>query len=108
MSHAKYIPLLAISTLLAAVSSANALPLAGLSQADKASANSAIIKVHGVHPGCMWGPVSPNGTGPAKYHRTPEAGVHILCKVPPRPGASGLTIKPRHQVKSGASKLMLR
>lgn len=86
---------------------ANALPLGGIAKTDPAASGSAIVHVHGVHPSCMMGPVSPNGTGPSKYHRTPEAGVHILCKRPP--SASGdLTIKPRSPSRLGVGKLRLR
>ena len=99
--------LLAAPALLLAAASANASPLSGLTQSDLTAKSNALIKVHGVHPSCMMGPVSPTGTGPSKYHRTPEAGVHILCKRPP--SASGdLTIKPRAPSRLGAGKLRLR
>lgn len=108
MNPARFaLALLASPALLLGAATADALPLGGLAKTDPSGATGAIIQVHGVHPTCMMGPVSPNGTGPSKYHRTPEAGVHILCKRPPT--ASGdLTIKPRPPSRLGVGTQRLR
>jgi hypothetical protein len=55
-----------------------------------------ILLAHGVHPSCMDGPTTPNGQGPDNYHRTPEAGVHIMRRRPPE-GPKHLQFKPRQQ-----------
>jgi hypothetical protein len=60
------------------------------------TAKGGIVLAHGVHTSCQNGPTLPNDAGPSSYHTSPEAGVHISCRPPPKgpkpefaPGQSG-------------------
>jgi hypothetical protein len=86
-----------------AAGSANAMTIVplGLGQ-DNATASVPLVKVHSLHTSCMYGSVTPSGTGsPKAWHKTPEAGVHINCAPPRTPGGGKLTIKPGSSNSSG-------
>ena len=93
------------TALLMAVSATQSLAMPTLQLPD-AETNVPIVKVHDLHNSCIYGPVTPSGTGnPKDWHRTAEAGVHTRCTPPRKPGSGELTIKPRGSGNSGQLKL---
>ncbi len=71
---------------------ATAIPLSGI-DASVNSENTNIIKIHGVHNSCLYDVLTPSITGNQKsWHKTPEAGIHIQCTPPRKPGAGKLKL----------------
>ena len=86
-------PLIALVALFGVIHSANAMTHPAETN-DPVVKKGTILLAHAVHPSCMDGPTTPNGQGPDNFHKTPEAGVHIMCRRPPR-GPKNLQFKRR-------------
>ena len=86
-----------------AAGSENAMTIAPLAlDQGNTTAGMPLVKVHSLHNSCMFGSVTPSGTGnPKEWHKTPEAGVHIKCSPPRTPSGGKLTIKPGSSNSSG-------
>lgn len=96
-----------LSGILLAAGSASAATLSNL-QGSWTTPGTNIIKVHGVHPSCLYGSTKPPYKGgDMRWHKTPEYGVHISCPPKPPKGPGKLKLK-RHDDAGNGLKLRQR